>query len=151
MYSFLEFPSILKLSEHGTRVPFNPTIYRDENAEDVQMEIGQGPFEFRPPSFGFNDVNTKNNVFNNSSCKFQSMASMPEYYRKSFEELRYEDYLLNRRGKCHCHAMPMPCKSHANSMPCQCHANFMPCQFNAIVNGILHFMLILNSHYIKIN
>lgn len=45
------------------------------------------------------DTMMKNGVASSINTKHHSITCMKEYENKSFEELRYEDYLANRKGK----------------------------------------------------
>lgn len=41
----------------------------------------------------------KNGVAQSINTKHHSITCMKEYENKSFEELRFEDYLANRKGR----------------------------------------------------
>lgn len=45
------------------------------------------------------DTMMKNGVASNINTKHHSITCMKDYENKSFEELRYEDYAANRKGK----------------------------------------------------
>jgi hypothetical protein len=88
MYGFLETPSVLKIGEHGTPYRFVPLSHNDGAADEDEMDGKMTSlFRRRPIPAYFNPAS-----------KFQSVSAMNEYKTKSAEELRYEDYLLNRKG-----------------------------------------------------
>ena len=57
---------------------------------------GTGGVKFAPVSGS--DVMMKNGIQQNITTKHQCITAMKEYDSKSFEELRVDDYLANRKG-----------------------------------------------------
>ncbi|XP_057667789.1 nuclear pore complex protein Nup98-Nup96 [Diorhabda carinulata] len=75
--------------------PSTTNLFGSSTAFGAQA-TGTGSVKFNPVTG--TDTMMKNSVATSINTKHHSITCMKEYENKSFEELRYEDYLANRKG-----------------------------------------------------